>query len=73
MLTVSPEVIHNELELAVKVLRKWQEQLELIPGVTIPAGDPQAFNLFLTQLIGELRVVSGKCDVLADTLSVGQP
>ena len=72
MLTVSPEVIHNELETAVKVLQKWQEQLGRIPGVTVPAGDPQAFNLFLMQLIGELRVVSGKCDVLADTLAAGQ-
>jgi len=71
MLPVSPEVIHNELETAVAVLQKWQKKMDEVPGVTIPATDPQALNLFLVQLIGELRVVAGKCDTLSETLTSG--
>jgi len=72
MLTASPEVIHNELETCIAILTKWKGKTEQIPGIHIPVtGDraPQALEAWLRELVGELQIVSGKCDTLADVLA----
>lgn len=73
MLNVSPEVIHNELETAIAILAKWQKRMDQIPGVTIPVtseNGPAALEAFRREFIGELQIVSGKCDTLAEALSM---
>ena len=73
MLTVSTPVIQNELETAKKIIEKWQEKIEMLPGVNVPAGDPAAFENYMREFIGELQVISGKCDTLAEALSGSLP
>jgi len=69
-LPVSPEVMHNELETGIAILKKWQERVEVgIPGVSIPAQDPEALESFLREFVGELQIVSGKCDTLVEALT----
>jgi len=68
MLPVSPEVMKNELETARAIMVKWQEKMDNVPGVHLPA-NPEELERFLRELIGELQVVSGKCDTLAEALS----
>lgn len=74
MLAASPEVIHNELETCVAILKKWQGLAQQIPGVHVPvsgAHGPQALENFLREFVGELQIVAGKCDTLADVLASG--
>jgi hypothetical protein len=73
MLSVSTEVIQNELETVRAIVEKWQKKIEQMPGVTIPTQDPAAFENYLRELIGELQVISGKCDTLAEALGASLP
>jgi hypothetical protein len=67
-LPVSPNVLYNELETARSILEKWTKAVgEGIPMVDQP-GSPDALESFLRTLVGELQVVSGKCDTLAEIL-----
>jgi len=72
-MSVSPQVIQNELETIDAIIKKWQTKIEQMPGVTIPCADPAAFENALRELIGELQVVSGKCDTLAEALGTSLP
>jgi len=72
MLTASPEVIHNELETAIAILTKWKERTDKIPGVHIPVQGgraPEALENWLREMVGELQLVSAKCDALAEVLA----
>ena len=67
-LAVSPEVLHNELELSRSILEKWTKLVgNGIPGIDKPAA-PHEVEKFLRELVGELQVVSGNCDTLAEIL-----
>jgi hypothetical protein len=71
MLSVSKEVVLKELETAKAYLAKWEQRLEEgIPEIDFPAtgNSSNALEDFLRELCGELRVVSGKCDTLAEVL-----
>ena len=72
MISISPDVMKAELDTAVAILKKWSDQIsEGIPGVDIAASE-DALDNFLRNLVGELKVVAGKCDTLAEVLaSVG--
>lgn len=72
MFAVSREVILNELRSARDYLDRWIGAVSSeIPGVDIPAsGDVDVKqDSFVRELCGELRVVSGKCDTLAEVLA----
>jgi hypothetical protein len=69
MLSISKAVLREELNLAQRILTKWQEKLEAgIPGVDFPVDD-MAFDSFLREAVGELMVVSGKLENIATLLS----
>jgi len=70
VLPVSPDVIHSELEAARDILNKWIKKVgeDGLPNIDIPGSDEQALGNFLNELVGELQVVSGKCDTLADVI-----
>lgn len=70
MLPISPDVIHSELVAGRDILTKWIEKLdkEGVPNIDHPGADPRALEFFLTELVGELQVVSGKCDTVADVI-----
>jgi len=71
ILPVSPDVIHSELEAAQAIISKWREAVSQgIPGVDTPAGD-EAFTRFLTEMCGELLLVSAKCQALASVVGEG--
>lgn len=66
--SVSRELLDEEVGLAIKVLTKWREKLSGgIPGVDLPASDYDA-DLFEEQLCGELFLLSGKLERLAQLL-----
>lgn len=69
-LPVSPDVIYDELKSARDILDKWVERLgtKQIPNVDMPGQDPRALEFFLNELVGELQVVSGKCDTLSEII-----
>lgn len=68
-LPISPDVLHNELETARAIMDKWTTLIgeKGIPGVDTPA-PLQDTERFLREMIGELQVVSGKCDTLAEVV-----
>lgn len=71
MMTISRDVLLKELETAREYVDKWINKVnEGIPGIDIPAsGDSDShIEEFVRELCGELRIVSGKCDNLAEVL-----
>ena len=69
MLNVSPTIILEELEGIASINKKWIERIkEGIPTLTFQAKD-EDFELYMKQLIGELRILAGKADNLADVLA----
>lgn len=68
MISISTPVLQNELETAQAIINKWQKQLEVgLPGIDLP-GDADTLQSLLLTFIGELRLVAGKCDTMADVL-----
>lgn len=75
-LTVSFGVAHNELETSIAILKKWQERLALLmdqpegPRTGLDAREEQEFEYtpWGKELQAELRVVAGKCEVLAEAI-----
>lgn len=71
MMTISRDVLLKELETAREYLDKWIAKVnEGIPGIDIPAsGDSEEhIDNFVRELCGELRIISGKCDNLAEVV-----
>ena len=69
MLTVNPEVIHDELLGAKKIIDKWLAKLdEGLPLLDEPGSEEQ-LELLMREFCGELRVCAGKCGNLAEVLS----
>lgn len=67
-LPVSQAALHNQLELARGILAKWvQTADEGLPGVHVP-GSPIDTERTLRELIGELQLVAGQCQTLAEVL-----
>ena len=65
---VSADVLHNELETARGILDKWVKTVgEGLPCVDTP-GNPEQLDQLLRELVGELQIVSGKCDTLVEVL-----
>lgn len=71
-LPVSPDVILQELTTAKVILEKWEKILNEVgvPGTDVPGGEDQLDD-FSRELCGELRLVGGKCNNLADTIVEG--
>jgi hypothetical protein len=70
-LPVTSDVLIAELDLAIKVLEKWRDSTkEGTPGVDVPGAQDMLEN-YLRALCGELLLVSGKCEALANILSSG--
>lgn len=74
MLPLSTETLAQELETVKAVVDKWvQKVAEGVPGVDVPmsgnAPSGDRLDLWLTELIGELRLISGKTLNLADVLA----
>lgn len=71
MLTISREVLLKELETAREYIDRQIARVTAgIPGIDLPAsGDgDQHIEEFVRELCGELRIVSGKCDNLAEVV-----
>lgn len=71
MLTISREVLLKELETAREYIDKQIAKVTNgIPGIDLPASGDAAEHIeeFVRELCGELRIVSGKCDNLAEVV-----
>jgi len=69
MFRLSPTMTVKQLELTQEILTKWIELWKTnIPVIHFPA-EPDALELFITQFIGELRLMSGDLDTVADIVS----
>lgn len=67
MLPIAPETVRDELGLAKKLIDKWAERFESLPGIDTPSANAtEVLGRMLQEFCGELRVLSGKCDTLAD-------
>jgi hypothetical protein len=70
MLSISKEVLKEEITLAQRILNKWQNKLdEGIPGVDIPAGDELQFEAFRKEMVGEFQLVASKFDGMASIMA----
>ena len=76
MLPVSTPVMLQELETLKDIVDKWKERLETqgVPGIDSPiSGNSPAYasrlDHWLLELVGELRMVSGKAHNLAEVLA----
>ena len=72
MLPVSTAVMLQEMETLKTIVDKWTEKVaQGVPGVDVPmtGNTGERLELWLTELVGELRFVSGKAANLADVLS----
>jgi hypothetical protein len=71
MLPVDQETLVKELASARELLAKWEELVTRgLPGIHVPVtGDKEEEQIeFLRIMIGELRIISGKCDTLVAVL-----
>lgn len=66
-LPISQNVLFNQLELSRSILEKWTKQVESLPGINTPGG-PADLERVLREMIGELQLVSGQCESLAEIL-----
>lgn len=69
--TISWAVLLNEFETSIAILKKWQDAITKIADnpdqeSMVP---PELMESRLTEMVGELQVVSGKCDVIAEVVS----
>jgi len=71
MLSISTEVLKEEITLAQRILNKWLLKLgEGVPGVDIPAGDSeQAFEAFRREMVGEFQLVADKFGGMANIMA----
>ncbi len=69
MLPISKAVLKEEINLALRVLNKWDQKMDAgIPGVEFPAAEDQLHD-FLRELCGEFMLLSGKLENIADIIS----
>lgn len=74
MLPVSTETLIRELESIKDLAAKWVEKAATgVPGVDTPisgnAGEDERLDVWMVELIGELRLISGKTHNLAEVLA----
>jgi hypothetical protein len=72
-LPITPDTLHDELTLVLKVLHKWEAIVDKgIPGIDLPATDAaEAVDRFRRELSGELMLIAGKCQSLSVILGEG--
>lgn len=69
MLPLAPKIAIQEMEGIKTIIEKWLTNLnEGVPTLTFEARD-EDFEMYMKQWIGELRLLAGKADNLADILS----
>ena len=69
-LPVTRDVAVAELEVAQNILIKWLAELkDGIPGIEKPASAPDAVEDWVKSFCGELMIVAGKCENLANVMS----
>lgn len=67
-LPVSTQVLLSELAAARALIEKWEQTVGTgIPGVDFP-GSEDVTEGFVTELCGELLIVAGKCQTLAEVI-----
>lgn len=65
---ISRDVLRAELAVAINILQKWHAELEEgIPGIEKP-GSIENVEEFLKVFYGELLIVSGKCENIANVI-----
>ena len=74
MLPIATPVILAELESLKALLAKWEEKVgNGVPGVDLPMTGNSApadrLDVWLTEFVGELRLISGKTHNLAEILA----
>ncbi len=68
MLSITREVLLDELDAAKAIIDRWHKTIEAgIPVIDMPAPEDR-LELFVRQLCGELLLVSGKCQSIAEIL-----
>lgn len=72
MLSVSPEVLKEELISLRAIAHKWVDKVEGgIPGVSLPPNANSSADLvtYIKELYGELMICSKRCEVIATLLA----
>jgi len=74
MLSISSDVLSAELVSLKAIIDKWAEKTsEGVPGVDFPiegnTPPEERLDVWLNELIGELRLVSGRAEVVAQVLA----
>ena len=66
-LPINPETIHEELLSVERLVVKWRESIgKGIVGIDLPAPDAEVkLEAYMREFIGELLLVSGKCQNMA--------
>jgi hypothetical protein len=69
---ISPDILKKELETGREYITAWIEQLDKqgVPAIDTPAGD-EAYYVWLTNFVGEMRLLSNKFSGLAEVMSEG--
>ena len=71
MVVVSKEVINTEIDVAQRLLKKWQEKLaQGYPGQDFPAEDFNA-DLFAREMVAEFLIIAGEMETLANVIAEG--
>lgn len=70
VLAISPDQLHTELEAIEALVIKWRKAVsDGIPGIDRPTPDDVALVRFITELTGELLLVSSRCEALSTIIS----
>lgn len=72
MIPVSKEVLNEEIGLAQRILKKWENLIAKgVPGQDFPA-EEAAMDSYVREFVAELLVVSGKLETLANIINADQ-
>lgn len=73
MLPISTDILRKEIQSIRDTVDKWCAKLEEgVPGVDRPAsgmGGDTRLDVWLTEFIGEMRLISGKATTLSEVMS----
>jgi len=71
MIAISKELLNTQIDVAQRLLKKWQDKLaQGIPGIDLPADDFTS-EQFTREMVAEFLVVAGMFETLATVINEG--
>lgn len=69
MIAISKEVLMEEINLAQRILKKWEAKVaQGVPGEDIP-GDELSADAYLREFVAEFLLVAGKLENMANIIN----